>query len=353
MKDKIIITVETAVMKALKPIISVLIAMIIGALLILPTGSSPIEAYGHLFAGAFGSFSAFCGTLEKSTPLLFCGLSACIALKAGIFNIGIEGQLYMGAIAAALTASYATFIPSILLLPSCLLAAGIAGMAWAVLPALLKDKYNINLIISSIMTNNMAILFTTYLSSYLFKGDLPIAATPKIPDPAVLPALSSSCNLNAGFILAVIIAIILFIVIFRTPFGYELRAMGISAGFTKYMGVPTRKMLYVIMMVSAFIAGLGGAEQSLGVNKMFISGFSTGYGFTGITVVLLGGMHPIGTIVAAIFFGALTNGANRMEVMTNVSKDLIGAIQAIIILLLAAEEFLKFNAKRKRREQTA
>ncbi len=348
MNEKIKQIVETAVLRALKPVLSVLIAMVIGVLLILPTGTSPLEAYGQLFGGAFGSFSAFCGTLEKATPLLFCGLSACIALKAGIFNIGIEGQLYMGAIASALVAAYADFLPDFLIIPASLLAAGAAGMAWAVIPAVLKDRYQINLIISSIMTNNMAILFTTYLSSYLFKGDLPLAATPKIPPSAVLPPLVSTCNLNAGFILAMVIAVILYVVMFQTPFGYELRAMGLSEGFTKYMGVPTRKMLYVIMMASAFIAGLGGAEQSLGVNKMFISGFSSGYGFTGITVVLLGGMHPVGTVIAAIFFGALTNGANRMEVMTSVPKDLISTIQAVIILLLAAEEFLKFTAKKRK-----
>ncbi len=332
---------------ALKPLVTIVIAMIIGSLLILPSGTSPLEAYSVLLKGAFGSQSALFNTLMRTTPILFTGLAACVALKAGVFNIGTEGQLYMGAIAAALVASYCGFIPSILLIPACLLAAGLAGIAWSFIPALLKDKYGINLIITSIMMNNLAVLFTTYLASYVFMGDLPIPATPKIPEAAMLAKFSESSNLNVGFLLALAIAVGLYIIIYKTPYGYELRALGISERFTQYMGVNAKRKMYSIMFISAFIAALGGAEQTLGVNNMFISGFSPEYGFTGITVYLLGGKHPLGVIVSAIFFGALTNGAMQMEVMTNVSRDLIDTVQAVIIVMLAAEIVIQYKKKNK------
>lgn len=332
----------------LKPVITVFIALLIGSLLILPTNTSPLEAYAVLFRGAFGSTNAILGTLMRATPLMFAGLAGCIALKAGIFNIGIEGQIYMGGMAAALLAYYCRALPGFLLIPVSLLGAGAAGMLWSVIPAVLKERYHVNLIISSIMMNNIAILFTTYLCTFVFVGDLPIPATPKIPTWAMLPKFSVRSDFNIGFFLAVVIAIGLYLLIYKTPFGYELRALGLSMDFTKYIGVNIGKKIYVIMFMSAFIAGLGGAEQTLGVNGMFISNFSPGYGFTGITVLLLGGMHPFGVIVGAIFFGALTNGAIQMEVMTSVSRDLINTLQAVIILLLSADQLFRFSMKRRR-----
>lgn len=332
----------------LKPVMTVCIALLIGSLLILPTGSTPWEAYTVLFQGAFGSKNAILGTLMRATPLLFTGLAGCIALKAGVFNIGIEGQLYMGGMAAALLAYYCRELPGFLLILVSLLGAGIAGIIWSVIPAVLKERYDVNLIISSIMMNNIAVLFTTYLCTFVFVGDLPIPATPKIPSWAMLPKFSVRSDFNIGFFIAILIAVGLYLLIYKTPFGYELRALGLSKDFTKYIGVNVGKKIYLIMFISAFIAGLGGAEQTLGVNGMFISNFSPGYGFTGITVLLLGGMHPFGVIVGAIFFGALTNGAIQMEVATSVSRDLINTLQAVIILLLSADHLFRFSVKRRR-----
>lgn len=332
----------------LKPVITVLAAMLIGSLLILPTDNTPWEAYTVLLRGAFGSKNAILGTLMRATPLMFTGLAGCVALKAGIFNIGIEGQLYMGAMASALLAYYCRFLPGFLLIPFCLLGAGAAGVLWSLIPAALKERYQVNLIISSIMMNNIATLFTTYLCTFVFVGDLPIPATPKIPDWAMLPKFSVRSDFNIGFFIALVIAVGLYLLIYKTPFGYELRALGLSSGFTKYIGVNVGKKIYTIMFISAFIAGIGGAEQTLGVNGMFISNFSPGYGFTGITVLLLGGMHPFGVVVGAVFFGALTNGAIQMEVATSVSRDLINTLQAVIILLLSADQLFRFSIRRKR-----
>ncbi len=349
MKEKL----QKACFTGLRPVLTILVAMLIGSLLILPTGTSPLEAYGVLFKGAFGSATAIFNTLTRATPLLFCGLSACIALKSGVFNIGLEGQLYLGGMASALVAYYCSPLPGFLLIPLAFLAAGLAGILWSVIPAFLKEKFGINLIITSIMMNNIAILFTTYLCSYVFKGDLPVPATPKIPEHAMLFKFSPRSDFNIGFLITLVIAVLLYILIYKTSFGYECRALGLSENFTSYIGVNVGKRALTVMFISAFIAGLGGAEQTMGVNNMFISNFSPGYGFTGITVVLLGGVNPIGVVIGAIFFGALTNGATQMEVMTNVSRDLINTIQAIIILLLAADGLFRFGIRKKKAKKLA
>lgn len=331
----------------LKPIMTILISLVIGALLIIPTGASPIEAYSVLFEGAFGSVNNFYNTLARSTPLIFTGLAAAFAFKAGVFNIGIEGQLYMGAMAAALTGIYLGGLPTIIVIPACLIAAMIAGMLWAALPGLLKTKLDINIVITCIMMNSIAQLFTDYLATYPFKGELPIGATHKISEAAMLPRMMERSELNLGFILAIILALVLYVVIFKTKFGYESRAFGLNQAFAKYIGIhPVRKMM-VVLFISGMIAGLAGAEQVMGVNYRFISNFSNGYGFTGITVALLGRHNPIGVILAALFFGALNNGAIQMEVMTNISRDLIASLQAIMIILLAAEQFVLPRFKRK------
>lgn len=344
MEDK----TKKLILEILKPLLTIIIALFIGVLLILPTGTSPIEAYTVLFEGAFGSANNIYNTLARSTPLLFTGLAAAVAFKSGVFNIGIEGQLYMGAMAAALTGIYLGDMPAMILIPVCLLMAAFAGMLWAFIPGILKTKLDINIVIVCIMTNSIAQLFTDYLATYPFKGELPIGATLKVSENAMLPRLAGRSELNLGFIIAIIIAILLYVVIFKTRFGYEARAFGMNATFAKYIGInPTRKMI-VMLFVSGMIAGLAGAEQVMGVSHRFISNFSPGYGFTGITVALLGRHNPLGVIIAALFFGALNQGAIQMEVMTSISRDLISSLQAIMIILLAAEYLVLPKFKKKK-----
>lgn len=343
--------ISDRLMAVIKPTVTVLIAFIIGIFLIIPTGTSPMEAYRILFVGAFGNMNNILNTLARSTPLLFAGLSAAFAFKGGVFNIGIEGQMHMGAFAAALVGIYGAGLPAIILIPLCLIGAGIAGALWSIVPGIFKNKYGINIVISSIMMNNIATLFTTYLASYPFKGELPIAATYMVADAATLMRFSPRSELNMGFVIGLIIAIILYFLIFKTRFGYETRALGLNERFTSYMGVDITRKSMTIIIISAIIAGIGGAEQTLGVNYRFLSGFSPGYGFTGITVALLGGLNPLGVIIGAIFFGALTQGSVQMEVLTNISRDLISALQAIIILLLAAENIIKFKVKKNKSKE--
>lgn len=330
-----------------KPILTIIIAMLIGALLIIPTGTSPMEAYGVLFKGAFGSPSAMLNTLERSTPLLFTGLGAAVAFRAGVFNIGLEGQLYMGAFAAALTGIYGASLPRVILIPACLLAAMLGGVLWAVVPGLMNTKYSVNLVVVTIMMNNIAKLFTNYLCTYPFKGELPTSATYKLGENALMTRFSQRSEFNTFFFVGIAAAVLLYIVVYKTRFGYELRALGLNRRFTKYNGVDVKKKVIAILFISAMLAGLGGAEQVMGANQRFIDAFSANYGMNGITVALLGGMNPLGAIIGAVFLGALNSGAVQMEVMTNVSRDLIGALQAIIIMLLAVQEVIRSDRWKK------
>ncbi|SKC76609.1 ABC transporter permease [Maledivibacter halophilus] len=335
-----------------KPIFAIIVSLFIGALLIIPTGTSPIEAYMILFKGAFGSWQGFSTSLAKATPLLFTGLAAAYSFRAGVFNIGIEGQLYFGAIASALTGVYFGNLPPAVLIPICMIAAMVIGMAWAFIPAILNVKLNISIFITCIMLNNIAQLFSNYLATYPFKGELAIGATYKISEGAMLPKLAGAMNdLNFGFIIAIILSIILYILLFKTKFGYESRAAGISRTFSRYIGIDATKKTIIIVMISGAIAGLAGAEQVMGVNYRYISDFSPGLGYTGITVALLARNNPLACILTAIFFGALTNGAIQMEVMTNISRDLISSVQAVMIVFIAADFAFDYFKKKKKADK--
>lgn len=330
-----------------RPLITILISLLIGALLILPTGTSPLTAYAALWKGAFGSTVKIFNSLERATPLLFTGLAAAVAFKAGVFNIGIEGQLYMGAFAAALMGIYAAGLPSGILIPLCMIAAMLGAMLWALIPGYLNTRLGINLVVISIMMNNIGQLFTGYLCSYPFKGELPESATAKLGENAWMLNFSPRSDFNTFFFVGLLAAVILWFLVFRTRFGYELRSLGLNRRFTRYNGVNVNRQVMIILLLSAAIGGLAGAEQVMGANHRFYSGFSANYGFTGITVALLGGLNPLGVVVGAVFFGALSSGAVQMEVTTNISRDLISTLQAIIIMLLAIEYFGKAGGFRK------
>ena len=185
-----------------RPLVTIFVAVLIGALLVLPTGTSPVEAYGALLKGAFGSRVSIFNSLERATPLLFTGLAATVAFKAGVFNIGIEGQLYMGAFAAALMGIYGAGLPRALIIPLCILAAMAGGLLWAVIPGYLNTKLGINLVVISIMMNNVGKLFTEYLCTYPFKGELPVSATAKLSEAAWMTRFSEKSSADSGYLCA-------------------------------------------------------------------------------------------------------------------------------------------------------
>lgn len=334
----------------LKPLLTILIALTIGGVIIACSGYSPLKAYLILMEGAFGSADGMMETLAKATPLIFTGLAAAVGYKAGVFNIGVEGQLYMGAFAAAVTGFYVGDLPAVIAIPVCLAAAMAAAVLWALVPAVLNIRMNINIFIMFFMLNNMAVLVTEYLANGPFRGEIPAAVTSRIKPGAALYKFSVFSNLNIGFIAAILLVIVLYIIFYKTKFGYECDALGRNPVFARYIGIHDKKKTMLLLVISAMIAGLAGAEQSLGAMERFYAGFSNDLGFTGISIALLSNNHPFGVFIFAIFFGALTNGGLVMSASTDVPSDLITILQAILIMLISGDFVIRQLALKRKKE---
>lgn len=332
----------------IRPVITIGAALLIGALLIINSGENPFHAYGVLFKGAFGSVSGWLNTLSKATPLIFTGLAASIAALVGVFNIGIEGQLYVGGLAAAVAGAHFSNLPWFVLIPLCLFAAMAAACIWALVPGLLNSKLDINIFIMFFMLNNMAKLFTEYLANGPFKGNLPEIATGKIAPAGRLYRFSNYADLSVGFVLALLLVIVIWFVIKKTRFGYECAALGLNSSFSRYIGIRVTGTRLLVLMVSAMLAGLAGAEPIMGSLGRFYGNFSNNLGFTGISIGLLANNNPVGVVVFAIFFGALNSGGAQMAASTGVSGDLINVLQSLMIILISAEfTFRTFHKKEK------
>jgi ABC-type uncharacterized transport system permease subunit len=331
-----------------RPAIAVLIALALGALVIYLVGEDPIYAYKQLFYGAFGGWGAFSATLQYTTPLLFTGLAVGFAFRSDVSNIGVEGQMLFGAMAAGLVGYY-VHLPMIIHLPLTIIAAMLAGGLWAVFPALGKVKLGLNELVLCMMLNPMASKLTSYLSSYPFKAPGPTNKTYDIMATAVLPQFTPFSQLNAGFILALVTIAVFWFIENRTVRGYELKMVGLNPLFAEQAGIGIDKSIYQVFFISGALAGLAGAEQVLGVYRAYYDGFSPGFGFDGIAVAMLAKNSPIGIAVSALLLGALNSGGIAMQMMTSVTRDIVKVLEAIIILLLAAEFAINWYKVRRNR----
>lgn len=332
------------------PLVAVLLALLIGAVLLIISGSNPIEAYAALFKGAFGSPVAIQRTLEKATPLIFSGLAVAFAFKAGLFNIGAQGQLLIGAIVAAYIGFAVTGLPVVIHLPLALLAGGLAGALYGAIPGFLKVYTGAHEVIVTIMLNYIAINITDYLADGPWKDPSPgniVARTPPILNSAELPILG---NVPLGFVLAVLAAIIVWWLLFRTTLGYEIRTVGLSSSAAQYAGIRVARIIVLTMVISGFLAGFGGAVETLGIVGRFQPGFNAGLGFDGITVALLAKTNPIGVIPAAILLGAMRAGASQMQFSAGVAKEITDVITAFILFFVAADVIVKTLIRQKTSE---
>lgn len=331
-------TVKKYVMLVLKPTIPVILAFIVGGILIAVSGKNPFEAYGSMFSGAFSGRGSFLNTLFAATPLIFTGIATSIAFKANIFNMGVEGQLYLGAFAAAYVGFNVSGVPPILHVILCLLAAAVVGGLFGALPGILKGYFNVNEMVVTIMLNYVAILFTGYLSSYPFKAKgLGFAATDLVAKSAELPRFSKYSQMNFSFVIALLVVVLVYFLFQKTALGYEIKSIGLNRNFAEATGMNTSLKVVLIMVVSGMIGGLAGAGEVLGVHHRFISNFSPGYGWDGMTIALLGKSNPVGVLIAALFFGVLKNGGSTMELVAGVPRSLINILQGLIIFFLAVD----------------
>ncbi len=326
--------------KALAPVTSVLAllaALCIGAAVIALNGDNPAEAYGALLKGSFSSMRYLASTLSSATPLIFTGLGVAVAFKAGMANIGAEGQLYMGGMAAAVVGIY-VHAPAGVLIPLALLAAFAAGGLYGVVPAVLKVKTNTNEVVTTLMLNYIAKLFTSYLVNYPLKAQgAPLGMTETIQDAAKLPVLYQGTRFNIGFLIAVAAAILVALMFRHTAFGYEMRIQGENKTFGRYAGIDADKRLTQGMFLGGGLAGLGGAVLVLGIQYKFVQDISPGYGFDGLTIALMAAFNAYAVVPISVLFGALRAGGITMELSTSVPSELSEVIQAVVILFMAAQ----------------
>jgi simple sugar transport system permease protein len=323
------------------PLVAVILGLLIGAIILLVSGANPIDAYSALIEGAFGSPVAIQRTLEKATPLIFSGLAVAFAFKAGLFNIGAQGQLLVGAVVAAYVGFSIEGLPAIIHAPLALLIGGLAGALYGFIPGALKVYTGAHEVIVTIMLNYVAINLTDYLADGPWKDPSPtniVARTPKIFPSAELPVLS---NIPVGFILALVAAVIVWWVIYRTTLGYEIRTVGLNSSAAQYAGIRVARTIILTMMISGFLAGLGGAVETQGINERFQPGFNTGLGFDGITVALLGKTSPFGVIPAALLLGAMRAGSSQMQFSADVAAEITDVITAFILFFVAADVIVR------------
>ncbi len=330
------------------PIFSVVLALLAGSVFILIVGENPITAYGVLFRESFGSVRNIAATLQRATPLVFTGLAVAFAFRCGLFNIGAEGQLYVGAMVAAIIGVSLASLPRLIHLPLAIVAGMLAGGVWAFIPGILKAKLGVHEVINTIMLNFIAYFLTDYLVTGPFHGGRWAPETDRVADTATLARLFPPTRLNSGIILALAAIAVVYVILWKTRVGYEIRAVGYNPSAAQYGGISVSRSMVMAMVVSGACASLAGVEQVLGVHGRFIQRFSPDLGFVGIAVALLGKNHPVGVFLAAILFGALRTGGAAMDRLTDVPRELIVIIQAMIIMFVAAEELTRSLLWRRR-----
>ncbi|WP_309084935.1 ABC transporter permease [Chelativorans sp.] len=326
--------------------IAVGISIIGGAVIILLVGESPLHVFATLLRGAFGSWERTAGSLLQATPIIIAGVAACVALRGGLFNIGVEGQLYMGGFAAAWV-GFSFALPAGLHVLVAMAAAIVAGALWIALPAFFRARFGTNEVVSTILSNYVAVLITSYLTISVFKRPGGWSETEPIAPTAYLPQISDVSRLNIGLFIGIALAIGLHLFLTRTSAGYSVSAMGTNVKFAEYGGVSIRRNILVILLCSGAVGGLAGGVETLGVHHRFMEGFAPGFGFDGVIAALLANGSPIGVIGTALFFGALRAGSLLMEVETNASREVITVFQAFIILCVSAQILI-----RRRRDST-
>ncbi len=338
--------------KILVPILAVLTALVIGGLIILISGGNPLEAYRGLVEGAFGSPKAISETFIWATPYIFAGLAVALAFKGGLFNIGAEGQLALGALAAAwlgygLPKALGTTIPAIIHVPICVIGGAVAGGLWGGVPGWLKARFGAHEVIMTIMMNYIALSLVSFLLNGPMKDPSPtnvIARTPLIAESARISPIFADPALRVhwGTVLAILVAVLIWWLLWKTTVGFEIRTVGLSSGAARYAGINVGRTIVLTMFLSGGLAGLAGAIEVTGLNYRHELSFALGYGFDAIAIALLGRTHPFGVVLAAILFGAMRSGATRMQFLTQIPVDIISVVQALILLFVAADEIIRY-----------
>lgn len=326
------------------PLLAIFTALLISGLVMIVSGTNPIEAYLALGEGAFGTQVAIVETLIKATPFILAGLGIALAFRGGLFNIGMEGQLFVGSV-AAVWIGYSIELPPVIHLIVALLGGMVGGALWAAIPGYLKARTGAHEVITTIMTNFIALRVINWaigVDGPLRAPRTVVPETRAVYESARLPLLIPDSRLHAGIILALIAAVVVYWLLWRTVIGFEIRTVGANPSAARYAGINVELNIVRTMMISGALGGLAGAIQVLGLAPYnFTTGFNVGYGFDSIAVAVLGSIHPFGVTLAAILFGAMDAGARLMQLRTKVPIDIITIVQGLILTFVAANQIIR------------
>lgn len=339
--------------QVLVPVGAVLLALLVGAVMLIALGADPIKAYAALYEGAFGNTNAMADTLVRATPLLFVGVGICISFRGGVLNIGGEGQLIMGALAATVVAINMAWAPGWLIIILALIFGFLGGALWGSIAGFLKARLDVNEILSTIMLNAIAVQLMNYLLAGPLIDPVQIERGTRIPETARFPLASDlprlvPTRLHLGFAIAIVLAVLVWILLWRTTIGYRIRAVGLNINAARFAGIPVGSYAMLALTLSGALAGLGGAVQVLGLHhRMFTDGSAAGFtgsaGFNGIVAALFGGLHPLGTIPSSILFGGLLVGANKLQRTVQVPSSLAIALNGLIVIFVVATQIWRYR----------
>lgn len=323
--------------------LALLLVILVTSLIIAASGKSPIAAFQAMLKGAFGTKNSTAETLIKTVPLLLAALGLTVCYRTGLTSLGSEGQIVMGGLMATVMGVYLGGLPRLALVPLCFLAGMIGGGLWAAIAGILKAKLGVSEIINTIMLNYIA----TFLVSYLIAdGPLQESAgfypqSDLLSQNAWLTSILPGTRMHTGVIVAVIAVFVVYFLLWKLPLGYQMRAVGNNPIAARTNGIKVARNMVLAMVLSGVFAGLAGAIEIMGIHHRLMNGFSSSYGFDAMAVALLGGLHPAGVTVAALFFGALRTGANTMQRTLQVPVSLVNIIQGLVILFVLMQAVLR------------
>lgn len=338
-----------------------IVSVLLGTLLMLAFGANPLTAYHALFTGAFVGSYALTSTAVKAVPLLLVGAGVCIAFRANMLNIGGEGQIAMGGLAATATALAVPGLPAVVLVPLVLLAGAVGGGIWGAIPGAFKAYFNVNEILSTIMLNLVAVQFMNYLlsgplvahSGYAVGGLIP--QTRLLSKNAWLPILIAGTQLHLGVLIAILLAVAVYVLLWHTSLGFRIRAVGLSREASRYAGMSVKSTMTLAMTLAGALSGVAGAMLVVGsishrmVTDGTLTGFTGNAGFNGIVVALFAGLNPLWTILTAFLFGGLLVGGTSLQVVTGVPSDLVTAFNGLVVVLVVSVEYLRRRARARAR----
>ncbi len=348
-RPSLVVRVLAPIAGAAVPLLAVAAALAVGAVLLTAFGASPIEGYEAMLRGGFGGSNQIADTLIKATPLMLVGVGICIAFRAGVINIGGEGQIIAGALASTSLALLIPATPRIILVPLVILAGGVGGAIWGAIPGALKAYYGVNEILSTIMMNIIAANFMSFLlqSILIEEGPIKIQQTERLTENADLPLLTSGTRLNLGIVIALLVAVGGYFLLFRSTLGVRLRAVGHNAHASLYAAMPVQKSIVSALAISGACAGVAGAVLVFGseshrlIGEGGASAFTQSAGFNGIVTALFGGLHPLWTIPASFLFGGMLTGGIELQRTVQVPSALIIALNGIVVVFVVGSLRLK------------